>query len=95
MVMFRWQLEDGKRDTISNPMNLFPHKLFVLSAIAHLTKVRLLIGAITETAEVVFLYFLLFKLSISDTSTRFHINGEILYGFTAFSGCPVKPDQQW
>jgi len=58
MVMFHWQLEDAKRDIISKPMNLFPQNLSVLSAIAHLPKVRLLIGAITVTAKVVTLFIL-------------------------------------
>jgi hypothetical protein len=59
MVMFHWQLEDAKRDIISNPMNLFLQSLSVLSAIARLTKVRWLIGAITITAEVATLFTLL------------------------------------
>lgn len=54
MVMFHWQLEDARRDIISNPMNLFPQNLSVLSAIAHSTRVRFLTGAIMMiTAEVV------------------------------------------
>jgi hypothetical protein len=58
-AMFHWQLEDAKRDIISNPMNLFLQSLSVLSAIARLTKVRWLIGAITITAEVATLFTLL------------------------------------
>ncbi|WJX29599.1 hypothetical protein P8452_18221 [Trifolium repens] len=58
-AMFHWQLEDAKRDIISNPMNLFLQNPSVLSAIARLTKVKLLIGAITITAKVATLFILL------------------------------------
>lgn len=58
MVMFPWQLEDARRDIISNPMNLFPQNLSVLSATAHSTRVRLLIGVILIATEVVIFFII-------------------------------------
>jgi len=56
MEMFLWRLEDDRRDIISNQMSLFPLNLFVLSATAHSTRVRLLIGAIWIATEVVTIF---------------------------------------
>lgn len=53
MEMFLWRLEDDRRDIISNQMSLFPLNLSVLSATAHSTRVRLLIGAIWIATEIV------------------------------------------